>query len=239
MKSKPYQLLKWTIVSSLVFFLFSCKKPVDDSPLIEKEINLTGFNRVYAGENFSVTITKGSSYSVKVNGPSHAVNDIDWTVANNILNIQYLRHENNRPRVDITITLPLLIQLNLSGAGTGTINGFQGISNVLRTVLSGASKCTLNGATENTQIEISGASEFVVSGATLSLYGNISGAARLTAYDLTSTEVDISASGGSEARVKVVDKLYLDVSGGSNVYYKGDPATKNIQTSDNSRVIQE
>jgi Putative auto-transporter adhesin, head GIN domain len=223
----------------LVLFLFSCRKETDNSPVIEKVINVTGFNRIYAGERFNLIVTKGNNFSVKVKGPTNSVNDIDWNVANNILDIQYNHYESNRPKVDVIISLPVLIQLNLSGAGTGTVNGFQDVTNIVRTFLSGASKCTLNGTGVNTQFDISGASELTVNGATASLYGEISGAGKLNAYDLTATEVDITASGGSEARVKVVQILFAEATGGSRIYYKGNPVVKTIQTSGGGQVIQQ
>jgi hypothetical protein len=239
MKSKLNQLKKWMLLPSLLLFLFSCRKDRDHSPVIEKEINLTGFNKIYAGERFNLVVTKGNDFHIKVKGPTNSVNDIDWNVANTILDIQYKHYENNRPKVDVIITLPVLVQVTLSGAGTGTINGFQGVTNVVRTVLSGASKCTLNGTGINTQIEISGASQLDANGSTASLYGNISGAGKLNAYDLTATEVDISASGASEARVKVEQTLFAEATGGSRIYYRGTPTVKNIQTSGGGQVIQQ
>jgi hypothetical protein len=239
MNSKFNQLKKWMLVPSLLLFLFSCRKDSDHSPVIEKDISVTGFTKIYGGERFNFVITQGNIFSVKAKGPTNSVNDIEWNVANNILDIQYKHYQSNRPIIDITITLPALTQLNLSGASTGSINGFAGSLTVLRTVLSGASKCTLNGTGVNTQIDISGASELTVNGGTQSLYGNISGAGKLNAYDLVSTEVDISASGGSEARVKVTDRLFIEATGGSRVYYKGTPPVKNIQTSGGAEVIQQ
>jgi len=238
MKSKLNQLKSGMLLFSL-FLLFACNKNPDHSPIIEKEINVNGFYKVYAGERFNVTITKGANYYVKATGPTNSVNDISWSVANNILDIQYAHHENNRPVVDIVITMPSFVQINLSGAATGSVNGFQGTSNVLRAVLSGASKCTFNGTGVNMQIDISGASELNVNGSTESLYGNISGAGKLNAFDLTSTEVDINASGGSEARVKVTDRFFAEATGGSRIIYKGAPAVKNIQTSGGGQVIQQ
>ncbi|HET6995556.1 MAG TPA: head GIN domain-containing protein [Chitinophagaceae bacterium] len=239
MKSNLNQLRNWVLLPSLLLLTFCCRKNTDNSPVIEKDINITGFNKVYAGERFNVTVTRGTGFSVKAKGPSNSVNDIDWGVANNILDIEYNHYQSNRPRVDITITLPMLVQLNLSGAAAGTINGFNTVPNVVRTVLSGAAKCLVNGTGVNTQIEISGASELTINGTTESLYGNISGAGKLEAYNLASTEVDLSVSGGSEAKVKVSDRLFLEATGGSRVYYKGSPAVKNIQTSGGGQVIQQ
>jgi hypothetical protein len=97
----------------------------------------------------------------------------------------------------------------------------------------------MNGTGINTQIDITGASRLDVSGSTASLYGNISGGGKLNAYNLNSTEVDIDASGGSEAYVKVINTLFASASGGSKIYYKGTPAVKNIDTSGGGQVIQE
>jgi hypothetical protein len=239
MKKEITRLKRWTFLPSLLFVVFSCNKTPDNPLVIEKEINLNGFNKIYAGERFNLIITKGNSFYIKVKGPADTVNDIDWNVANNILDIQYRHYMVNRPKVDVIITVPALIQVNLSGAAAGTVNGFQGVNNIIRTVLSGASRCTLNGTGANTQVDISGASELNVNGSTESLYGNISGAGKLNAYDLTSSEVDITASGGSEVKVKVVTTFFAEASGGSNIYYKGNPAVKNIQTSGGGRVIQQ
>ena len=238
MKSKLNQ-LKSGILLSLLVLLFACNKTPNHSPLIEKEINVNGFTKVFAGERFNITITKGTAFYVKATGPANSVNDITWSVANNILDIGYAHQESNRPVVDIVVTLPSFVSLNLSGAATGAVNGFQGTSNVLRAVLSGASKCTFNGTGVNMQIDISGASELTVNGSTESLYGNISGAGKLNAFDLTSTEVDINASGGSEARVKVTDRLFAEATGDSRIYYKGTPAIRNFEVSGGGQVIHQ
>jgi hypothetical protein len=238
MNIKPYQFKKWMLAASLAVFLFSCDKR-DDSPVIEKEFAFNGFNRINAGEQFNLTLTKGNSFSIKAKGPSNSVNDIDMTVANNILSIQYDHFENRRPKIDIVITLPLLVQLNLSGAATGSINGFQDVNNVIRAVLSGASVCTFNGAGVNTQMDLSGASRFTITGTTASLSGNLSGASKLYAYDLVAADADISASGGSQAWIRVMQNFYAEASGGSRIYYKGNPTLKNIQTSGDGKVIQE
>lgn len=239
MKKELSQLKQWMLIPSFLVLLFSCNKNPDNSPVIEKEINLNGFTKIYAGERFNLVITKGDSFYIKVKGPSDTVNDIDWNVANNILDIQYKHYVANRPKVEVIINLPILIQLNLSGAATGMINGFHDVSHVIRTVLSGGSKCTLNGTGINTQIDISGGAELNVNGISESLYGNVSGGGKLNAYDLTSADVDIATSGGSEAKVKVVHSLSADASGGSSIYYKGNPVVKNIVTSGGGRVIQQ
>jgi len=230
----------WVLLPLLFLTLFSCRKEIwKSSPPIEKEFNLTGFNKISVTDNFTITLTKGAAFSVKAIGPVNDVNDIVFSIANNILDIQYDDYINNRPGVNLVITVPTLVSLNLAGASEAVINGFQDEPHVIRAVLSGASKCTLNGTGINTNIDISGGSSLTVNGITANLYGNISGGGKLHAYGLLSDEVDIDASGGAVAYVKVSNTLFAAASGGSRIYYKGTPAIKQIETSGGGQVIQE
>lgn len=239
MIKQMFQLKSLVLLPILSLVLFSCEKNVDNSPVIEREFDLTGFNKISAGEQFKLTVTKGNDFFIKVKGPTNSVNEMDVNVSNNILNIGYTRHRNNRPVIEVTITLPVLSTVHLSGAATGNVSGFEGSPIVMRAILSGASILQLTGTGINTSVEISGASRLDVSGITESLSGNISGAGRLDAYDLQADEVDITVSGGSTAYVSVGNSLFVVASGGSKVYYKGDPVTKNIEATGGSQVIKE
>jgi hypothetical protein len=238
---RAISLTQWLFVASAFFLFASCEKDHrEDSPVIEKEINLTGFARVYALDKFTVTITKGNNFSIKVKGPSNDVNDIDFKLTSgNTLDIQYRTYYRKRPAITIVITMPDLLSVVLAGAANATVNGFGGQNHVMRTILSGASKCIVNGTGINAQVEASGASVLTINGATASLYGSISGASKLMAYDLAADEVDIDVSGASHAWVKVQSSLFAVASGGSKIYYKGNPGQKHTEATGGSLIIQE
>jgi hypothetical protein len=231
----------WVILFSLALFFESCNKEKKECPgSSEKSFTITGFTRVNAGDAHHITITKGNEFSIKANGCTSDLNDLDLTLdANQILDIQYKNYKHNRYRVDFTITMPQLIAANLSGAAKGTISGFGGQNTVIRTVLSGASECTVSGTGINAAIDLSGASKLILSGNTESLYGNISGASKLEAYNVAATEVDISVSGSSKAYVRPLQTFFAEASGDSRIYYKGNPATRHFETSGNGKIIQE
>ncbi|MEP7376148.1 MAG: head GIN domain-containing protein [Chitinophagaceae bacterium] len=231
----------WILLSILSLLFASCDKEKQECPgSSEKTFATTGFTKVNAGDAHHLTINKGNEFSIKARGCASDLNDLELTIdANHILNIHYRSYKQNRYRVDFTITMPQLIAVNLSGAAKGTINGFGGQNSVIRTVLSGASECTVSGTGINAAVEISGASKLVLSGNTESLYGNISGASRLEAYDVTATEVDISVSGSSKAYVRPLQVFFAEATGSSHIYYKGNPATKHFETSGNGKIIQE
>lgn len=232
---------KFIISATLALVLLSCSKDKRECPgSIEKTYGLTGFSRVSIGDANTVTITKGNDFSIKAKGCADDLADLNVKiVSGQILDIQFRNSKSNRDRIDFDITMPSLNGLHLSGASEGNVGGFQGQNSVIRTVLAGASTCRLDGAGINVSVDISGASKLVVSGSTEDLYGNISGASSLEAYGLTATEVDITVSGNSKARVVPINNIFAEVSGASILYYKGNPAGKHFETSGAGRVVQE
>lgn len=232
---------KLIFCTTLALVVFSCSKEKQECPgSIEKDFALTGFTKVNLGDANTVTVTKGNDFSIKAKGCADDLSDLDLsTEPGQILDIQFRNYKKNRNRVDFIITMPLFVSVHLSGAAKGNISGFQGQSTVIRTILSGASECILDGTGINLAVEISGASKLTASGATESLYGNISGASSLEAYGVTATEVDITVSGSSKARVTPINSIFAEASGASIVYYKGDPASKHFETSGNGKIVQE
>lgn len=228
-------------ICALTMALASCDKEKQECPgALEKTYALSGFNRINAGDAHHITITKGATFAIKASGCTSDLDDLLISAdANQLLTISYKRHRRNRYRVDLEITLPALTALTLSGAAHATIEGFSSQHSVIRTVVSGASECEVNGTAINAAVEVSGASRLILHGATESLYGNISGASRLEAYGVTATEVDISVSGASKAWVRPTERFFADASGASEIYYKGNPATRHVETSGNGRVIQQ
>lgn len=221
--------------------LTACDKEKRECPgAAEKTFVLDGFTKIKAGETFKITVVKGDVFSIKANGCTNDLADLEVAVlTGGFLDIKYKTFRRDRYRVDFTITMPTLTGIHLSGAAEGTVAGFAGQNAVTRYVLSGNAITVATGSAINAQVDLSGTSSLVINGNTESLYGNISGNARLNAYDLSATEVDISVSGTSKAWVKPVQAIYAEASGEARVYYRGNPPTTAFSTSGNGRIIKE
>jgi hypothetical protein len=229
------------VISIIAILVASCDKERRECPAsTERTFAITDFTKINAGDAHHVTITKGDEFSIKASGCSDDLNDLELILeSNHILNIKYKNYRTDRYRVDFTITMPSLVSVNLSGASKGFISGFGGQNSVIRTVVSGASECSVSGTGINASFDISGASKVFLSGNTESLYGTISGASELRSYDVAATEVDISLSGNSSAYVRPIESIFAEASGNSVVYYKGTPTTTHFETSGNSKIIRE
>jgi hypothetical protein len=232
---------KIILLAGLISLLISCSKEKRECPgSTQKTYDLTGFTKVKIGDANNVTIRKGTGFSIVAKGCATDLADLDLTILpGQILEAKFKNSRNDRYRVDFTITLPTLVAIHLSGAAKGEVSGFQDQNTVIRTQLSGASECKLDGTGINLQFDLSGASTLTASGNTLNLYGSVSGASTLSAYGVEADEVDIIVSGASKAWVAPVNSFFVEASGASRVYYKGDPVTKHFETSGNAQVIKE
>ncbi len=225
---------------ALPAFLFSCKKEKVNtkSQTFEKAFNVTNFNRIYAGETFHLVIKKGNEFKLAAKGSAKAINQIQCAVDNNkILDITFAEYVTDT--VEVSITMPLLVSLNLAGGATALVTGFQGQLTVLRAVFSGKSKGAITGTGINTNVAIAGFSELTITGATENIYGEISGDGKLNSYGLVSTKADLSLTGRARAYVLVQNTLFGSASDDSRLYYKGNPSTTYFETYGNGLIIHE
>ncbi len=233
---------KIILLAGITAVLFTaCNKEKRECPgAAEKTFSLNNFTKVYAGETFKITVVKGAGFGVKASGCNNDLADLEVSVVNGgILDIKYKTFKRNRYRVDFVITMPSIIALNLSGAAEGNVTGFAGHNAVIRYVLTGNATTVVTGAAVNAQVYLSGTSSLVINGNTESLYGDISGNSRLSAYDLSATEVDVAVSGTSKVCVNPVQAIYAEASGEAMVYYRGNPPTTAFSASGNGRIIRE
>lgn len=239
---KKASIQQWLFIPILIAVFTSCQPEREEGPRVtEISFTVNAFKGIYSTEAFNLIITKGAAFQVKARGEASAVYDIELVVANNLLEIGYQSSVPNRPKVDVFVTLPELEYLELEGAATGAITGFDNDPYPVSVVLKGTSKITMTGAAFNTHIDLSGGAEFTVTGLTTSLYGMLSGAGtRLNAYGLSATEADIAALDGAVARIKPGHALYATATGtGSCIYYQGNPPVKSLEMNSGGQIIQE
>ena len=84
----------------------------------------------------------------------------------------------------------------------------------------------------------SGGSDVYISGTVASLKVEASGGSDLKGYDLATDFCNVSASGGSDARITVNKELSANASGGSDIYYKGTGVVKEVSSSGSSSVTK-
>jgi hypothetical protein len=230
----------------------------ENNPENTRVYEFTDFTDIEVSDAFDVEITRSNTYKVVVNAPESALKRIRVHKSGSTLTVDtnwwWFFHWTSRPR--LTITLPELKLLELSGASHGEVSGFKsstdfelsmgGASELdidmevgkLKADISGAS--TVNGNIKATEsnIDLSGASRINLEGSGGDTSLSASGASRASLADFSVDDADIDLSGASEATVNVAGKMNVELSGSSTLRYSGSPALGKMDISGSSHIEQ-
>ncbi len=223
-----------------------------------RDFDFADFQRVSVSQAFQVDISRGEGYRVSVTLNDNLFEYLDISQSGDRLIVRMRRGFNYyRSTREIVITLPELVELDFSGATSGSVAGFSSTDD-LRIGLSGASTLHVNGwQAGDVRFGLSGASrvvgemeigdaDFDISGAsTVELDGSaeemdlqVSGASSARLGDFFVTNASTHLSGASNGTVDVSGRLSINVSGASVLYYSGDPAIDIVQVSGGASLKQ-
>ncbi|SFE44509.1 PspC domain-containing protein [Spirosoma endophyticum] len=186
-----------------------------------RQFNVTSFSKVDISGAFVVRFRKGDTYKVVADGREDDMSDMDVRVNGNMLEVKIDRkgglfNWGNRKRVGLTITVPGIDELKLSGASKASLVGFGNYKN-LDIDMSGACRTVFDGSVEKLSLDLSGASNAVLRGHVNELEADLGGASKIEATGLSVDKASVDASGASHANFGHVGSLDSETSGASKV----------------------
>jgi phage shock protein PspC (stress-responsive transcriptional regulator) len=186
-----------------------------------RQFNVTTFSKVDISGAFVVRFRKGDTYKVVADGREDDMSDMDVRVNGNMLEVKIDRkgglfNWGNRKRVGLTITVPGIDELKLSGASKASLVGFGNYKN-LDIDMSGACRTVFDGSVEKLTLDLSGASNAVLHGHVDNLDAELGGASKIEATGLSVDKASVDASGASHANFGHVGSLDSETSGASKV----------------------
>ena len=194
-------------------------RPVTGSGnLVTLDKSFSDFTVVDAGWGFEVTITKSDTYGVSITFDDNMIDYVQVSKSGSTLNIGLKPGTYDRVTLKANIELPLLRELQLSGGSHGFVNGFYVppyYSGDFILDLSGGSHAEMEGSANKISVEASGGSHL-----------------DLTDFPVHNAYVDLN--GGSHATINIDGRLDADLSGGSQLYYIGEPTLGDIDISGGS-----
>ena len=207
--------------------------------VVTREKAFTGFDRVEVGNAFKVDITQSGTYSVVVRIDSSLEQRLEVVKEGSTLKIG-LKDEGGGVSIqagtmEVEITMPELTGLNLSGASQGTITGFKS-TKALDVGLYSASSLQGDVEAGDARFDAQGASEATLSGSGQNVTVVAEGASTVDLTKFSVVDANVEARGNSQVTVNASGTLNLDASGGSKVYYLGDPKLGTIAESGNAEV---
>ncbi len=188
---------------------------VGSGTLRTQEEAVSDFNVVSVASGFRVEITNSSSYSVSITADDNLFTYIQVSKTGNTLTIRLTPGISvQSSALKAEITMPSLREIQFSGGTIGTAEEFV--------------------STQNSRVELSGGSSLNMKGTANNLVALCSGGSSLDLSDFKVTNADVSFSGGSQGTISLSGVLNANLSGGSRLFYIGNPTLGQINTSGGS-----
>lgn len=191
--------------------------------VVTKEVS--AFEKVEVSGAIDVVLNTGNKSEVIINADSTIIPYLVTEVKNNELKIYlkdidgFIHLKNNK--ILVTVTTPSILEIESSGACDVKVNNLK--TDMFKVTLSGA--CDLNGNFECNilDLETSGATDSKLSGKVKNFNVELSGAGDIKAFDLIANNIKAEGSGAGKIEITVMDSLNVELSGVSELKYKGEP----------------
>jgi len=205
------------VIPLLLGGLFPFSRVVGSGNLRTQDEPLSDFAIVDVGNGFKVDITQASSYRIIITADDNLFDYIQVTKTGNTLTIRLEPGVSYQTlTLKAEIRMPDLEELQFSGGVNGTATGFI-MSHDFRAELSGGSILKMDGEANNLTATCSGGSGL-----------------ELSEFEVNNADIDFS--GGSQGTINLDGVLNADLSGGSHLFYIGNPTLGDISTSGGSAI---
>ena len=186
------------------------------------------FTEIEAHGSFQVLVRQGDSYRVEAAGRPEDMDDVRLSTDGDRLLIQprnrsfFSGFGSSSHAILVTVTLPHLQRLELSGACQADVSGFRDEQR-LRLEASSASVAFLDVSVPRLELDLSSASQATLRGTANELNIEGSSASQVEALALRANRASLDLSGASSAKVRASQELKVDLRGASSVNYAGRP----------------
>jgi hypothetical protein len=213
--------------------------------LTTKTFDFSDFIRVEAANGIQLELSHSGTFNVEITADDNVIEYIEVNKSGNTLKVKPKGNTAFRSATMIAkVTMTHLLQLDLSGGSEANITGFHS-SDDLSVRLSGGSH--INGFITPSDITVANANFDLSGGSYVRLTGSAdggisivcSGGSHINLESFSVNNADVKLSGGSHATVNVSGTLNVDISGGSEVIYIGNPTLGDINVAWDSDLIKQ
>jgi hypothetical protein len=202
-----------------------------------RRIDAAGVTRLDVAYGFDVRVRLGQPEAVTLTYDDNLADVVNVRVDGRTLRIQLKPNSNidNRPTLRAEVTMARLEEVRAAGASTVTVASKLPDSGQ-RLLISGSSRVVVDLALDQASATVSGSSRLELTGTANTLSAQGSGASRLELAELRLQDLDVKLSGASHGSVQVDRTITAQVSGASNLTYKGTPQFSKRDTSGGSSI---
>ena len=221
----------------------------------EKRTLGASIQQVEVSGPINLTLRQGPSASLEVRGEQRLLANVDTTVDGETLHIGprgiLLRH---RQPIEVTLVLPTLERLNVSGSGMHTVSGFSGERiaikldgnaglrfngryRELEAGLHGSGDMELTGGNADKIVaDLKGSGHMTLVGGARELRADIAGSGELDARHLRAETVSLSHHGSSSSTLYASKRVQVDMTGSGSITVYGNPDQRDISRTGSGSV---
>lgn len=198
---------------------------------------IDGITSIHLRGGMEVELKKGPA-EMRLEGGEEALKNVELTIEDGTLEISGAKKKFGVPVVSdkITISLPNLESLKISGAAEVTGGGFD--NETLFLAINGVGSADLELNVKILKLDVSGTGSLELEGKAETVVINLSGAASIEAENYTVENMTLVMSGAGSAEVNVSKQLDVNISGVGVVSYKGEPEVLRKRISGAGKIEQ-
>jgi hypothetical protein len=201
--------------------------------------NITSFDKLHNSISAQVTVVRGDTYQVKIEGEKNVIDALATDVKDGELGIHFpfLRNIRMTRKLLVTVTTPgELSEVANSGSGGIRTDGLFK-SAAMRVRNSGSGVIELELRTDQLDMSMSGSGNIRVKGRAKQLECNISGSGNIRGDDLAIDEhSQIHVSGSGSCTITTNGVIDGRISGSGGINYSGNPSEVNVTHSGSGRA---
>jgi hypothetical protein len=203
----------------------------------------------------NLTLRQGPAASLEVRGEQRLLANVDTTVDGNTLRIGprgiLLRH---RQPIEVTLVLPTLDHLNVSGSGQHSVSGFSGdriavnvdgnaglrFNGRYRDIdagLHGSGDMEITGGNaERVMADLKGSGHMILVGGARELHAEVAGSGELDARHLRAEKADLAHHGAGSSTLYASKQVHVEMTGSGNITVYGNPDKREISRTGSGSV---
>lgn len=218
--------------NTLITLVKSNKNRSDENRIV------SGFSAISSSGSYNVFITMGDKESVRLEGDSGIISQIETKVENGILKIRNKKQVNMRSwnsggKVNIYIEARTLHGITLSGSGDIDVRGSVKSTELTNTI-SGSGSISQSMDVENYVAIISGSGKIYAKGKADNAKITIAGSGNFEGERLQTTNASAKVSGSGNITIGADKNLEALMSGSGNIRYSGNPSIKSTKSGSGS-----
>ena len=191
-------------LSSLsLFALLLALGAANADPQASEPRSVPAFQAVELAGTLEVDVTVGKAQTVQVSGEADLLAKVTTVVKDGVLVVDTERNMKRRHHLRVSVTVPELSSVALSGTGEMKIAGV---------------------ANQSFAMSLPGTGELSVTGSTSSLRVVVDGTGQISAKDLAAKSAKVEVNGTGSATLRVTESLEANVTGTGSIDVHGKPA---------------